>query len=71
LELIGLLNSPDPLTNRACTHVALDGLFKPACASVGKGTYSEKIKTGMIHVNGQLINVEENVPFGGELLLLW
>ncbi|WP_420768346.1 hypothetical protein ACNR9V_15240 [Parageobacillus thermoglucosidasius] len=31
----------------------------------------EKMKTGIIHINGQLINVEENVPFGGELSLLW
>ncbi|WP_218970573.1 aldehyde dehydrogenase family protein [Alkalihalobacterium alkalinitrilicum] len=27
---------------------------------------ARKVKTGMIHVNGQTINVEPNVPFGGE-----
>ncbi|WP_375143344.1 aldehyde dehydrogenase family protein [Domibacillus sp. A3M-37] len=29
---------------------------------------AKKIKTGMIHVNDQSINVEPNVPFGGEKL---
>ncbi|NVF16519.1 aldehyde dehydrogenase family protein [Vreelandella maris] len=36
-------------------------------ASLERGlTIARKIKTGMIHVNDQTINVEPNVPFGGE-----